>query len=128
MGGKQNISPRDINACENYLKGMPLRKALLEAGYSPNYCEGNAHLFNWIKRRHICSYIRQRQLEIAQLCNTDKAYVVTKLKHIVDSDDPKDRTKALELLDRLVVPKEPNELRVEDVKGITISFSEAKKE
>lgn len=127
MAGKQNMSAKEIMACENYLKGMSLRKALLAAGYSPNYCDGNPHLFNWIKRRHICEYLRERQKQIVKVFNKDKGYIISKIEHILEDDNPKDRVQALLLLERMVVPKEMEEYKKEDVKGITINFNEIKK-
>lgn len=126
MAGKQNMSPKEIIACENYLKGMSLKKALVAAGYSETYIEGPLHLFRWLKRRHICAYIRQRQTQLAKLFNKDKAYLVEKLEEIIDESNPRDRVQALLLLERLVVPKELSDLKIEDVKGITININEAK--
>jgi phage terminase small subunit len=128
MAGKQNLSPKEIKACEGYLRGLSLRKALLEAGYSSNYCEGNAHLFNWLKRRHICSYIRQRQLQIATAESLDKSELIKVARHIIASDDPKDRAKALELLMRLGVSLDPSQLTKDDVKGINITINQVNKD
>ena len=124
MAGKQNLSPKEIQACENYLRGMSLRKALLAAGYSPNYCEGNAHLFNWLKRRHICSYIRQRQVELSKSYTLDKAELIKYARHILQSDDPRDRTKALEILMRLGIPMDEQVFmdKGEAVKAITFNI------
>jgi hypothetical protein len=126
MAGKQKLSPKEIKTCENYLKGMSLKKAMEASGYSEEYCTDSGKLFKFLKRRHVCAYLRKRQEEIAAAENLDKAEIIKYIRHIIASDDPRDRVKGVELLMRLGIPQDEVTFanKGEAVKSITFNIAE----
>jgi len=117
------ITPRERIAAEKYLAGIPLARALVEAGYSPKY----DHVGRWLKSRHIVAYLRKRKEEICLSANLDKHELVAAARRIL-SENKYDRIKALEILMRLCVPEAAEEVAVSsDKKSINISFALATK-
>lgn len=125
----KELTPKIIRAVEGYIHGKSMRQAMIDAGYSPKYCEGNVAVMRFLKNRLVIEYIRKRQAEQAEASNKDAAYIIKKLEHIIASDSDKDRVKACELLTRLVVPLvEPNKITASDIKSISINIETATNE
>lgn len=113
-----------INACEGYLRGLPMREAMNKAGYNKSYTDGAAHVMRFLMNRHVINYLRKRQAMIAEANTLDKNELVGIARKIANDNKP-DRAKGLELLIRLGVPIEPDKVTREDLKAITITFNEA---
>ena len=122
------LTPRAILACENYLKGSSLKKAMLDAGYAPSYCDMTKNIVAFLKNRQVIEYLRARQRVIAVSHNKDIAYLIEKLSQWMEEGDPRDRSKCAELLMRMITPmKNPEEVTKDDLHQITINFGEARK-
>lgn len=125
----KELTPKMIQACEAYLRGKSMREAMLEAGYSPKYVEGNVAVMRFLKNRLIIEYLRKRKKQHAEVADIDAQYILARLKHIILSDSDKDRTKAVELLIRMTQPMPDRDRLVkEDLRSININITEAKKD
>ena len=125
----KELTPKIIRAAEGYIRGKSMRQAMIDAGYSEKYCEGNVAVMRFLKNRLVIEYIRKRQAEQIAAANLDAAELIRHARRIIASDDPKDRTKALELLMRMGLPiADPATLTKDDIKSINISIETATKE
>lgn len=123
---KHNVlTPKARNACELYLKGKSIKQAMLSAGYAKSYVEGPVACMRFFKNRCVVDYIRQRQEELSKANAIDQSKLIKYAEHILDDDDSRDRTKALELLMRMVTNL-PENIKNEDIKQITINIEQAK--
>jgi len=94
----KHITPKQQKVCEYYLKGMSMRQALLQSGYSDSYATHMAVKF--LHSRAICEYLRKRQEEIAKASTIDITYVYRELSKIIDrpGEETKDKVAALKVL------------------------------
>ena len=122
------LTPRMIKACENYIRGMSIREAMLKDGYHSDYASEPKHCVAFLKSRQVIKYIRDRQQQIAEAESLDKSELVKAARKIIQDGDPRDRTKALELLMRMGLPIDERTIDESSVKAIHINFTEAKKE
>ena len=115
------MTPREIHACELYLKGMSLSDAMRKAGYNPSYCEGKKAVWRFLKNRVILTYLRKRKKEISEVYEVDRNWIARRAKKWVDEGGI-DRVKAAELLERLTTNTDefsPDQTN----KGISINFN-----
>ena len=117
------LTPKQVKACEGFIRGMSMRAAMVASGYNPSYCDGVAHVMRFLKNREIVRYIKARQSQIAEAEQLDKSELVKYARAIVADNDPKDRSKAVELLMRMGLPiADPATLTKDDIKSISINI------
>jgi hypothetical protein len=124
---KNILTPKMIKACEGYIRGRSMREAMIEAGYAKTYVEGTVATMRFFKNRQVIEYIRKRQDQIAKAASLDASECIEAARRIVADNDPRDRHKGLELLMRMGIPiGDPATLTKDDIKSISINFTEAK--
>lgn len=129
MGNKSPkvLTPRMIRAAEAYIRGMSMREAMIKAGYTSDYASEPNHVACFLKSRQVIKYIRNRQQQIAEAESLDKSELVKMARAIIADGDPRDRSKALELLMRMGLPIDEKQIDASSVKAINITFGEARK-
>lgn len=137
------LTPKQRRACLNYLNGMPLYKALLEAGYEESYSLKNCTTF--FRKRNIIKFIREEINKREQAARVDNVYFLLRVKEIADSNDLKTASEALKVLsghlrwraeieerleryERSLKNKEENSKEEEKEININISIVEEEKE
>jgi hypothetical protein len=128
---KFNLTYKQIQFCEAYLKTGGSWSALKEVSGiqqdKPLTPKGKDRAHAYLQNRRVAAYIRWRQKQLIEKTNTDAAWIISKLKEIVDEGGP-DRIRAMELIMRMVTPtdklldSQPKEANV-----INISFERVEK-
>ena len=91
------MTPR-MQKCGNlYLKGMSMRQAMIQSGYTEQYAE--SHCTDMLKNRELIKYIKDRQRDEAQVALADAIMVKKKLVALTEHSDPYVALNALKQLD-----------------------------
>ena len=128
------LKPR-MQKCGNlYLKGMSMRKAMIECGYSEQYAE--SHCTDFLKNRELMAYIRKRQKEEADVALADAIMVKKKLMELANDSDKYVALNALKQLDAHNEWMAELEVKLKSIEStketqvsgsVQITFNEAKK-
>jgi phage terminase small subunit len=98
------LTPKMQNVCLLYLKGMSMRQALLQAGYTESFALHHASKF--LKSRACQKFIRERQAQAAEAALADVDFIKRNLMQLAESPDPQIRLAAIKQLDAHIEWKE----------------------
>jgi phage terminase small subunit len=110
------LTPK-IQRCGNfYLKGMSMRQAMIQAGYTEQYAE--THCTDFFKNRKLIQYIRDRQKAVEEATLVDEVFVLNELKKIINdpSASLKDRNDAIKTLNDRITRSQEINAKLEEIK------------